>query len=532
MLRIYDGEVFVIDMEEYERNIRQTLENIMKNPDYAKMLFLLKKEGEIIAAVNMVNLMKHQIISKTFSDRQKVFIEARDYCVANSVPHSTCFPVLDEAGECVYLLCYMENRIYTKYFPQGRLCQPLYYDLESNGENLDYSLVEQADVYIFSELEEYTYAIALLLAKIYPHKTLLMFDEKAAYFPELSECTVYVEPGEKDIFKRFYKKHCLWITSDGVNHSGFPFEYLVNIYNSINVLYSIVWCQKREHFGEKNKDCVIYLADFPGTEAGLVDYIRFTYEHYLMAKKHGWKFCIDLSRRPNQYLVAEGENMWDYFFESLSDVSVEETYESFSVIRAYENNISLYSVELLPYMRKFYDSDKRAVIKTIRFNKETKKKIDELMPEILKRDNRVLGVILRGTDYREEANKCRNMGVETAGVEKMIAKCKFIMEIYGYTHIFIATEDSEYFQRVREEFGDRCLSIEQNRGYHDYSSGYKPLADVLQIENGKEFGRRYLAVIQSLANCRSLIANMQCGAAWAAEDLNDSKYEYFEVVDP
>ena len=94
MLRIYDGEVFVIDMEEYERNIRQTLENIMKNPDYAKMLFLLKKEGEIIAAVNMVNLMKHQIISKTFSDRQKVFIEARDYCVANSVPHSTCFPVL------------------------------------------------------------------------------------------------------------------------------------------------------------------------------------------------------------------------------------------------------------------------------------------------------------------------------------------------------------------------------------------------------------------------------------------------------
>ena len=62
MLRIYDGEVFVIDMEEYERNIRQTLENIMKNPDYAKMLFLLKKEGEIIAAVNMVNLMKHHII--------------------------------------------------------------------------------------------------------------------------------------------------------------------------------------------------------------------------------------------------------------------------------------------------------------------------------------------------------------------------------------------------------------------------------------------------------------------------------------
>lgn len=69
MLRIYDGEVFVIELEEYEKNIRQTLEKILKNPDYVKMVFLLKKAGEIIGAANLANLLKNQIIYKTFSDR-------------------------------------------------------------------------------------------------------------------------------------------------------------------------------------------------------------------------------------------------------------------------------------------------------------------------------------------------------------------------------------------------------------------------------------------------------------------------------
>lgn len=436
----------------------------------------------------------------------------------------------------VYILYYMENRIYTKYSPKGSVYSPLRYDLESGEKNIDYSLVKRADVYILSELEEYTYVIAMLLAKKYPHKTILILDKKVSYFPELAARTIYIESSEKDlenIYIRFYRKHCLWIISEGVNY--FPFGHFIDIYNSMNVLYSMTWCQKIEGFGDKNQDYTVYLVDFlggPNGRAGLVDYMRYVYAHYLVAKRHGWKFCVDLSRQPNQYLMAEGENMWDYYFEPLSDIPREEAYECFSVIRAYENGIRMHSAPILPYMRGIYSDNNKEAMKTVRFNKKTKEKINELMPEILKRDNYVLGVILRGTDYRKEANEYRQRGVKVASLEKMIAKCKFIIELYGYTHIFLATEDLEYFQKVKGEFGDRCLSIDQKRRYHDYSSEYKTCADVLEIENGKEFGRTYLAVIQSLANCRSLIANMNCGATWAAEGLNNSKYEYFEVVSP
>ena len=84
----------------------------------------------------------------------------------------------------------------------------------------------------------------------------------------------------------------------------------------------------------------------------------------------------------------------------------------------------------------------------IKFNASTKRRIDELMPEKLKGDNRVLGVIVRGTDYRPEANTIARRPKLTAHLEKMIKKCRFIMKLYGYEALFLATEDLEYFEKI------------------------------------------------------------------------------------
>lgn len=534
MLKIYEGEVFIIELEEFKKNIKQTLDNITKNPDYSKMVFLLKKAGKIIAATNLKNFLENKIEIKTFLNRKGVFIEARDYCLENQVPYDTFFPVINEMGECLYLLYYEENKIYTQYRPGGHVFPPLEYNLKEE-EKMDYSLVKCADVYIISQLEEYTYAIVLLLLKKYPEKTIIMLDKSVVYFPELIDCVMYIEPAKidfKDMRRKFYSKHSMWIISEGVNYNDFPYGCFINIYNSINVLYSMVWCSKKESFGECNKDSVIYVADFCGERTGLMGYVRGIYEHYLIAKRHKWKFCVDLSNKPNQYLDSAHENMWDYFFEPLSDVSVEEAYKSFSVIRASHNNISMNDL-LLPYIRE--ESDKNAnAMRNVKFNLNTRIRIQELMPEELKNNgNCVLGVVLRGTDYRDEANRKKGRGgVKVAGLQKMIAKCKFIIDLYGYQYIFLATEDLEYYKKMKEEFGNKCLSIDQKRVYYDYEGEYKSCAELLEIENGKEFGRRYLAILQALANCRALIANIDSGVAWGAKGLNGSKYEYYEIVSP
>lgn len=529
MLRIYDKEVFTIEIEDF--NVKQNLETIMENPDYKKMLFVLKNQEAIVAASNFEGLLNNKFIEKTFYNSANVFLEASNFCRKNNTSYNTYFPVLNKDGECMYLLHYTDNRIYASGLPREGARLKDYFAYENvDKENLDYSLVEGAGIYVFYDLDEYTYVLANLLAEKYPHKQVIFLNKKISYFPELNKKARF----EDSIFNYFGKEQCLWITSNGKNYED---EYL-HIYNSINVMNSMFWCAKRECFGEKNKDQQILLIDYAGGEAGLSDYIKYTYAYYWIAKQRGWKCVIDLSHKPNQYLTGEAgnEDMWEYFFESLSDMSLSEVFESASVIRCSTNGVKMTVWFDNPYIRMILRSViSDRIMKTVRFNRETEQEIERWMPELLKRkdDNRVLGVILRGTDYREEANKSRGRAIAVAKFEKVVAKCKFIMNYYGYDYLFVATEDAEYFEKMKEEFGEKCLYVDQKRVYHDYNTGgYVACSKLLEIEDGKEFGRRYLAVIQSLANCQALISNMQNGTVWIASRLNGSKYQYIEVVQP
>lgn len=529
MLRIYDREVFTIEIDHFD--VGQNLESIMENPDYNKMLFVLTKHGTIVAASNFQGLRNSNMVEKVFYNTENVFWEASNFCRENKIPYNTYFPVLNEEGKYRYLLHYTDNRIYSAGLPREGARAKEFYDYDTiDKESLDYSLVESAGIYVFFDLEEYTYMLARLLAFKYPHKQVIFLNKKISYFPELTKIARF----EDSIYNTFGKEQCLWITSNGKNYED---EYL-HIYNSINVMNSLFWCSKRECFGEKNKNQQILLIDYAGGEAGLSDYIKYTYAYFWIAKKRGWKCVVDLSHKPNQYLTCEGENedMWDYFFESLSDMPLSEVYESASVIRCSANEIKMTVWFDNPYIRMVLRSvASDHVMKTVRFNKETEEEINKYMPEALKRkeNNKVLGVILRGTDYREEANKSRGRTIAVAKLEKVVAKCKYIMNLYGYEYLFVATEDSEYFEKMKEEFGEKCLYVDQKRVCHDYSSGgYIACSKLLDIKDGKEFGRRYLAVIQSLANCQALISNMQNGTVWIASRLNDSKYQHIEVVQP
>ena len=59
------------------------------------------------------------------------------------------------------MLHYVENKAYMSWWknvPCGLFPK---YDLDEKIENLDYSLVDNANLYIFTEVEEYTYAIVM-----------------------------------------------------------------------------------------------------------------------------------------------------------------------------------------------------------------------------------------------------------------------------------------------------------------------------------------------------------------------------------
>lgn len=521
MLRIYDGEVFTIELTNC--NTKLILEHIQSNPDFYKMVFLFTKYGKVVGSSSLKDFVNNTVILKTFLLESNFFLEAQDFCVKNNVEYGAYFPVVDVEGECVWLLYYTENHFLCNVFPQGSpWCNQFKeYDFGDDIEHLDFTLLDMVETYVFFELEEYTYAIVSVIIKKYPKKKIIFLDEKAK--------KIWNREIEYKTIKECAGRDCLYITSDNKNYEGVVPEYITNIYSSINVMYSLSWMPKKEHLGEKNKGRVVFIADFILGSSGLIDIAYYTFLWYKLVLARGWEFVTDYSRKPNQYLETEGENMWDYFFEPLSVISIEEANESDIVIRASRNDVEL-GEWINPYLR-FVQADMSDFNDVIKFNRKTLDKIGDLIPEPLQTETcRVLGVVMQGTDYRKEANEILSRNNYVAEPEKVIKKCQYIMELWQCEYIFVATEDEQYFSLFKSIFGSRMLSVDQPRVYHDYTSGYVSVAELLDIKNGKYFGRTYLAVVSSLARCNVLLGNMNNGTFRAAKLLNNEQYEWCEII--
>lgn len=119
-----------------------------------------------------------RVVDKTFQLSENLFLEARDYVYSNRETDGTCFPVVDARGKTLFWIRYTENLAlgvkrndfadYEKRF------------LDKNG--LDFSLLDQYRVFVFTELEEYSVAIAGLLQKFCPEKRCVFLDRRAKYF--------------------------------------------------------------------------------------------------------------------------------------------------------------------------------------------------------------------------------------------------------------------------------------------------------------------------------------------------------------
>lgn len=526
MLAIYDEEISVIELDGID--IESVYQNILSNPDYAIMKFLFTKNGKVIGAGALGDFLDNTVIPKTFELESDFFAEARKYCIENKVRYNTFFPVLNQHGECVWLLFYMENLVLDHSWKKGIHCEEFkYYDLLAEIQELDFTLLEDSETYIFLELEEYTHAIAQLILKKWPEKQVYFQDKKAMQV--FGEKIEYFHSG---IYKSLMGKKYLFITSDGKSHTreNVP-ECFQCRYSSLTVMESLLWNRKKEHLGNLNQGKTVFILDPRMGDNGLVDIMKYSYTYYLLAKERGWEVVVDYSRKPNQYLNAEGENMWEYFFEPFSPVTLEEANQSDRVIRASANELIIIG-RLNPYWRYWNNTDDYArFMKEIRLNTETQATVDALIPPILQHGNsRVLGVVARGTDYRQENNERLSKNLNIVDVDKVIKKAQYMMDIWQCDYIFVATEDKEYFSMFQQVFGERMLSIEQPRVYHDYSMSDVPVSRLLNIKDGKEFGRRYLAVIASLAKCNVLLGNMMNGTWEAALSLNDGKYEWSELV--
>lgn len=495
---------------------------------------------------------------KSFCISEDLFSAVRDYVQKHHIEDGRCFPVMDDAGKILFYAQYTENLVLGKKRNDFLDYKKRFNDISG----LDFTLLDQYQTFVFTEAEEYSVAIAQLLQKFCPEKRCVFLDKRARYFVGGENVRFFPFHGVAGRYMQILKKWlqgksreigladrviCLILyriikrreTGGGVCiiATEKDFYWPVNIiYNSVKVMYSILWCKCVKSLGDKNENKTIVILDYPCFNEGLVSIMRWTYTHTKWLRERGYIPVVDLHTFPNQYLNAESENMWEYFFEPVSEISVEEAYESRKVISAVDNQIIMGESKVNPYQEKWskqswYGKDFNHVVK---LNGETKQRIAEGIPQEFKQGRRILGVVMRGTAYRKEvAQKWhKEWRQDIVDADVFLQACNYYKDELKCEYIFLATEDAEYFEMARKIFGSELLFIDQKRTAYDFANReYLAMNQVLGMNDGREAGFNYLTILKSLSECDALLFNVACGAVNLAQCWNDGKYEMIRHID-
>lgn len=213
----------------------------------------------------------------------------------------------------------------------------------------------------------------------------------------------------------------------------------------------------------------------------------------------------------------EGNNIWEMFFE--------QPIVSKDVVITQKDNKK---IRISPQWNDVYDHNAiemwgKVVEKYVRFNKKTKEYIDKEYNEILL-NKRVLGVILRGTDY--EMTKPQGHPIQPDIVE-VIEKIKEFKKKYSFEYIYLATEDGRIKVKMQEAFPNMILT--NKRMYYDeifIKNECNLIKDVhFNRENDDYFkGLEYLSSIYLVSKCDFLIAG-NCGGTQLAVFMNNNQYK-------
>ena len=153
-------------------------------------------------------------------------------------------------------------------------------------------------------------------------------------------------------------------------------------------------------------------------------------------------------------------------------------------------------------------------------------------------NDKVLGVLIRGTDYKVAEVGPTN---KQASAEYLVPKIRQWMEEYGFDRIFLATEDRDALNTMIREFGkDKVRVIAQER----FSvSEFKDVHLITDLEKEKRSGLAYEAALEDitvnyfyalklLAKCNSFIASGSCSGTKMVLGFNDGRFEHQYIYDP
>lgn len=267
-------------------------------------------------------------------------------------------------------------------------------------------------------------------------------------------------------------------------------------------------------FGSKNPTRKFYVIRCPQSTLGFFGLYNYVVSHIKIAETMGREPIADWKYYPNSAITDEKrfakDNAWDYFFEPMIDISLDEVYQSKNVwMSSGESNSSLgeaFDEEALLESREIIN-------KYMRPSKSVMERYERRYLEFGMDSEKILGVLCRGTDFA--ATKPQFHAI-CPDAEQTIDFIEKMMKEWGYyEHIFVATEDKNILNALKMKYGSRLL-VNQTTMI-DYS-GDKWLNECyanIDAEKCMNISLEYFVSVILLSKCDALIAPLVGGTLGA-----------------
>lgn len=288
------------------------------------------------------------------------------------------------------------------------------------------------------------------------------------------------------------------------------------------------WGERKVCYGKENPDKTFFVIRRNSADAGLFSYVTFHLGWMQYALEKGYIPVVDMCNTKNTYLTKEevGKyNAWEYYFEQPCGYTLEDIRSSKNVILGsiesaprYPGHAMANHLEEYRYWKEF--AQKYLILKEVHC-----KELESLYEQMFQ-GRRVLGVLCRGTDYRNLKPSGHPVQPE---IPDMIEKVKEVFEKYQCDYIYLATEDEEILNAFKAEY-DEKLKFHDTVRYRDTGDGNINLISEKNADKTpKDRGLDYLFEIGILSKCNCLVAGSVGGTYGAM--LLDEEYEYWYIYD-
>lgn len=231
--------------------------------------------------------------------------------------------------------------------------------------------------------------------------------------------------------------------------------------------------------------------------------------HIRYALSKGWLPVIDMQNYENPYLAPEElgkKNAWEYFFEQPLHIGLEQAYAGKNIILSFGNVVKPYPEGNTAYYenRDGILTEWRMLVKMglLKIKPHLMEEISAVREKLFPKDEHVLGVSLRGTDY----TALRPGGhYISPPIEFAIGTVLEKIQEWGCTRVFLSTEDKTIVKVFKDVFNELCITID--RQYVDYTEGGYITSYRVDRDNDRFLqGKEYLTELVLLSQCNSFIA--------------------------